>query len=34
MCIKIQIEVCIYEDESISNFINVTEKTFIICNGS
>ena len=26
MCIKIQIEVCIFEAESISNFIKVTEK--------
>ena len=28
MCFKIQIKVCIFKDESISNLIYVTEKNF------
>ena len=28
MCIKIQIKVCIFEDESILNLIYVTEQNF------
>ena len=34
MFIKIQIKVCFFQAESISNFINVTDKNFLACNVS
>ena len=35
MCIKIQIKVCIFKDETILNLIYVMlKKTSITCNGS